>query len=358
MAAKVNNLSDVGIELGVSPVSEGRRSLPTLLRQGMRRRILILGGGRLTKDLCEALNSKRHQFTEVVGILDCDSRQVGQCISGHKIIGTYDLVREIANQYNVGLIAICVEDRRATLPMELLLDLKITGREIVDGHQLYEAEASRLSIDHLKPSALIFTEGFRTRWLTMLNKRALDSCVSMAAMIVLLPLCFILAVLIKLDSAGPVFYRQTRIGFRGQPFMIWKFRSMQEDAEASGPCWASARDPRISRVGYWLRKWRLDEIPQLFNVLKGEMSLIGPRPERPMFVEELRTLIPYYDIRHTVRPGISGWAQTRFRYGCSREDAHIKLQYDLYYVKHCSLLLDFKIMISTIRVVLLGEGAR
>src|SRR5688572_10034883 len=144
MAANVNNLSDVEIELGVSPVSEGRRSLPTLLRQGMRRRILILGGGRLTKDLCEALNSKRHQFTEVVGILDCDSRQVGQCISGHKIIGTYDLVREIANQYNVGLIAICVEDRRATLPMELLLDLKITGREIVDGHQLYEAEASRL----------------------------------------------------------------------------------------------------------------------------------------------------------------------------------------------------------------------
>ncbi len=254
MAANVNNLSDVGIALGVSPVSEGRRPIPTLLGQGMRRRILILGGGRLTKDLCEVLNGKWPQFTEVVGILDCDSRQVGQCIAGHKIIGTYDLVSEIANQYNVGIIAICVEDRRATLPMELLLDLKMKGREIVDGDRLYEEQAGRLSIDHLKPSALIFSQGFRNRWLTMLNKRALDICVSMAGMIVFLPLLFILAVLIKLDSAGPAFYRQTRIGLRGRPFTIWKFRSMQEDAEASGPCWASAQDPRISRVGYWLRK--------------------------------------------------------------------------------------------------------
>lgn len=145
-------------------------------------------GGQLTKDLCEVLNGKWPQFTEVMGILDCDSRQVGQCIAGHKIIGTYDLVGEIANQYNVGIIAICVEDRRATLPMGLLLDLKMTGREIVDGHHLYEEQAGRLSIDHLKPSALIFSQGFRNRWLTMLNKRALDVCVSMAAMIVLLPL--------------------------------------------------------------------------------------------------------------------------------------------------------------------------
>ena len=358
MVPNVNKTSEVRSELGVSLVSEGHWPIPALPRQGIRRRILILGGGRLTKDLCEVLTGKWPQFTEVVGILDCDSSQVGQCVAGHQIIGTYDLVSEIADQYNVGTIVICVEDRRATLPMQSLLDLKMTGREIVDGHHLYEEQASRLSIDHLKPSALIFTEGFRNRWLTMLNKRALDICVSMAAMVVLLPLFFILAVLIKLDSVGPVFYQQTRIGLRGHPFMIWKFRSMQEDAEASGACWASAQDPRITRVGYWLRKWRLDEIPQLINVLKGEMSLIGPRPERPMFVEELRTLIPYYDIRHTFRPGISGWAQTRFRYGCSREDAHIKLQYDLYYVKHLSLLLDFKIMISTIRVVLLGEGAR
>jgi lipopolysaccharide/colanic/teichoic acid biosynthesis glycosyltransferase len=167
-----------------------------------------------------------------------------------------------------------------------------------------------------------------------------------------------IGILIKLDSPGPVFYQQVRVGLRARPYMIWKFRSMFTDAENAGARWASEKDPRVSRVGWYLRKWRLDEIPQLINVIRGEMSLVGPRPERPVFVQELRGVIPFYDIRHAVRPGITGWAQTQFRYGASAEDSHVKLQYDLYYVKYLSISLDFRIFIETIRVILCGEGAR
>jgi exopolysaccharide biosynthesis polyprenyl glycosylphosphotransferase len=181
--------------------------------------------------------------------------------------------------------------------------------------------------------------------------------ISIVGLVALAPLFVFIAALIRLDSPGSVFYRQVRVGLRGQPYMIWKFRSMRQDAEKSGPRWAQANDPRISRVGWWLRKTRIDEFPQLVNVLRGEMSLVGPRPERPVFVQDLRTAIPYYDLRHTVRPGVTGWAQVKFRYGASQEDSHTKLQYDLYYVKNLSFLLDLKILAHTIRVMMLGEGA-
>jgi len=180
----------------------------------------------------------------------------------------------------------------------------------------------------------------------------------MLGIVLLFPLCLLIGILIKVDSSGEVFYRQMRVGLRGQAFMIWKFRSMCHDAEKSGPRWAEMHDPRVSRVGCVLRTLRLDELPQLYNVLKGEMSLVGPRPERPVFVEELRKTIPYYDIRHTVRPGVTGWAQTKFRYGSSTQDSHTKLQYDLYYVKNVTFGLDVRILIETARVVILGEGAR
>jgi lipopolysaccharide/colanic/teichoic acid biosynthesis glycosyltransferase len=168
----------------------------------------------------------------------------------------------------------------------------------------------------------------------------------------------VIGILIKLDSPGPVLYRQIRVGLGAKPYMIWKFRSMFTDAEKEGARWASDKDPRISRLGLYLRKWRLDEIPQLINVMKGDMSLVGPRPERPVFVQELRSVIPYYDLRHAVRPGITGWAQTQFRYGASIEDSHVKLQYDLYYVKYLSIKLDLRIFLETVRVILRGAGAR
>ena len=255
-------------------------------------------------------------------------------------------------------MAVCLEDRRAVLPVQTLLDMKAMGRDVVDGHYLYEEESGRLSIDHLKPSALIFSTGFRRRLVTMLLKRCLDVLVAIVGIVALVPLVVLLSILIKLDSSGPVFYRQMRVGLRGRPYMIWKFRSMRQDAEQSGARWATSEDPRVSRVGRWIRKWRLDELPQLINVMRGEMSLVGPRPERPVFVQELRNTIPYYDLRHTVRPGITGWAQTRFRYGASKEDSHVKLQYDLFYVKNLSLALDLRIVVHTVKVMLMGEGAR
>ncbi len=332
--------------------------MPRIGLARLKKRVLILGSGQMATDLCRVLLAKRTSFVEVVGFLDRSANGNGQYPGRLRIIGTYDRLFEIVERYQVQTVAVCVEDRRSSLPVQTLLDFKAMGIEVVDGHHLYEEESGRLSIDLLRPSALIFSTGFRRRALVMTIKRFIDILASVTGLLVLAPLFSLVGLLIKLDSPGPVFYRQMRVGLRGQPYMIWKFRSMLKDAEKNGPRWAEAGDPRISRVGRWLRKLRIDELPQLINVLKGEMSLVGPRPERPVFVQELRTAIPYYDIRHTVRPGITGWAQTQFRYGASAEDAHVKLQYDLYYVKNMSLALDFRILIDTARVVLFGEGAR
>ncbi len=297
-------------------------------------------------------------MTEIVGFVDKEPGRVGQRLGQQPIIGTYDRLFEIIESHDVDTVAVCLEDRRAVLPVHTLLDFKAMGIDVIDGHRLYEEEAGRLSIDMLRPSALIFSTGFRRRWITMALKRLLDIVISILGLVTLAPVMAAVALMIKLDSPGPILYRQKRVGLQGHVYTMWKFRSMSQDAEKDGPRWATTNDPRISRVGRWLRKLRIDELPQLINVLKGEMSLVGPRPERPIFVQELRSIIPYYDLRHTVRPGITGWAQTRFRYGASVEDAHTKLQYDLYYVKNLSLWLDFLVLVQTLRVMLRGEGAR
>jgi len=325
---------------------------PSFFR-GLKRRVLIVGTGSLAMELSKAFASNRRAVV-VVGFLDRELSRHSEV----KVLGTYENLREIVERHQVGMIAICVEDRREVLPVQALLVCKTVGIEVIDGHQMYEEELGRLSIDQLRPSALIFSTGFKRRAFTTTLKRGMDVLIAMLGIALVFPVCVLIALLIKLDSPGAVFYRQMRVGLRGQPFMIWKFRSMYQDAEKSGPRWAEKHDPRVSRVGRVLRKLRLDELPQLYNVLKGEMSLVGPRPERPVFVEELRKTIPYYDIRHTVRPGVTGWAQTKFRYGSSTQDSHTKLQYDLYYVKNVTFGLDVRILIETARVVILGEGAR
>jgi len=264
----------------------------------------------------------------------------------------------VVERDRVDTIAVCLEDRRAVLPVQTLLELKGLGVDIWDGHHLYEEESGRLPIDDLKPSSIIFSREFRRGIVVRTVKRTFDLSVSLLGLAIAFPLFAVIGMLIKLDSPGPVFYRQVRVGLRAQPYMIWKFRSMFIDAEKGGARWTSEKDPRVSRFGRYLRKWRLDEIPQLINVVKGEMSLVGPRPERPVFVQELRSIIPFYDLRHAVRPGITGWAQTQFRYGASAEDSHVKLQYDLYYVKYLSIRLDMRILLETVRVILRGEGAR
>ena len=329
-----------------------------VLLPGLTRRLLILGNGQLASQLHAVLKAKRATRMQVIGYVDRERTATSQWLGAELFLGPINQLFEIVEQHHVHIIAVCLEDRRAILPVQMLLDFKAMGMEVVDGHHLYEEEAGRLSIDSLRPSALVFSTGFKRRALTTLAKRVLDFVGAAVSLVLLSPLFLLIGLLVKLDSAGPAFYCQMRVGLRGHPYMIWKFRSMVKDAENSGPRWAQAHDPRVSRVGWWLRKTRLDEVPQFINVLKGEMSLVGPRPERPVFVQELRAQIPYYDIRHTVRPGITGWAQTQFRYGASAEDSHTKLQYDLYYVKNVTFALDARILLETIRVVLLGEGAR
>jgi len=325
---------------------------------GSRRRILILGVGSLAQGLAQVLLFRSKIFTDLVGLIAQDNAQVGDELVGTKIVGTMNQLLSVVERDHVDTIAVCLEDRRAVLPVQALLELKGMGIDIWDGHHLYEEESGRLPIDDFKPSAIIFSREFRQGVVIRTIKRSMDLSISLLGLVVALPLMVVTGILIKLDSPGPVFYQQVRVGLRARPYMIWKFRSMFTDAEKGGARWTSELDPRISRVGWYLRKWRLDEIPQLINVIRGEMSLVGPRPERPVFVQELRGIIPFYDLRHTVRPGITGWAQTQFRYGASTEDSHVKLQYDLYYVKYLSIQLDFRIFLETIRVILRGEGAR
>jgi len=323
-----------------------------------RKRVLILGENELMGDLIRVLISKRRHWYDVVGVLAKDVTRVGESIQGRPILGTINELFETVERFRVQTIAICVTDRRGSMPLETLLDLKSLGLEVIDGHQLYESECGRLSIDELKPSALIFSSGFQRRPFMLLLKRLEDVIGASLGLVVLAPLMVLVGLLIKLDSPGPAFYKQTRIGLRGCPYVLWKFRSMRQDSEGETAKWAQLGDDRVTRVGRWIRLLRIDELPQFFNVLKGEMSLVGPRPERPLFVQKLRQQIPYYDLRHTIRPGLTGWAQIRFNYAASVEDSHMKLQYDLYYVKHLSVWFDLSILFRTIRVVLLGSGAR
>ena len=320
--------------------------------------MLILGGGKLAQEIYRVVLSECLDRMEIVGAFPEANERVDGYPAIPGLIGTHEQLRRIVEEQRVNTIVVCLQDRRAVLPVEQLLNLKAMGIDVLDGHQLFEEVSGRLSVEALRPSALIFTSGFKQSMLSHTAKQVVDILVSAGGLLALFPLYLFVAFLIKIDSPGPVIYRQFRVGLRGRAFQIWKFRSMRHDAEATGPQWSQINDPRVTRVGKWLRKTRIDELPQLINVLRGQMSLVGPRPERPMFVQELRQIIPYYDLRHTVRPGITGWAQIKFRYGASAEDAHMKLQYDLYYVKRLSFALDMRILVQTVRVVLLGEGAR
>ena len=241
--------------------------------------------------------------------------------------------------------------------MNDLLDCRLAGVRVLDLSSYFETALGQVRLDYLRASCLIFDEGFRHGMLRSTAKRATDICASVLLLVLCAPLMLVAALLIVLESGFPVLYRQERVGQAGKVFRIIKFRSMRVDAEGDGtPRWAASDDARVTRVGKIIRKLRIDELPQLVNVLKGEMSLVGPRPERPYFVEQLQRAIPFYAARHGVKPGITGWAQVRFRYGASIDDAGKKLQYDLYYVKNHSLLLDFIVLVETIGIVLLGKG--
>jgi sugar transferase (PEP-CTERM system associated) len=259
----------------------------------------------------------------------------------------------------INRIVVAMEERRGKLPVDLLLSLKNRGVQVQDGNDVYESITGKVPIESIRLSFLLFSPGYYASRLFLIYKRLASLVTSIIGLLLSLPLLPFVVLAIKLSSPGQVLYRQSRVGRNGVVFRCYKFRTMRSDAEAdSGPTWAKDDDPRITPVGKFLRKTRMDEIPQLFNVLKGDMSLVGPRPERPEFVAALNQKIPYYHLRHSIRPGITGWAQTLYKYGSSVEDAKEKLRYDLYYIKNMSAGLDLLIILSTIKIILLGRGAK
>jgi sugar transferase (PEP-CTERM system associated) len=268
----------------------------------------------------------------------------------------------LCDQLTVDEIVIALEDRRLSLPVDELLTCRLAGIQVTDYVSFMERETGRIVLEALNPSWMIFGEGFRRGTLRTVMSRLLDILASLLILTLTLPLIGLVAAAIWLEDGrkgGGVLYRQVRIGQHGQPFTLYKFRSMRANAEVAGKAqWAQRNDPRVTHLGGFLRKARIDELPQLFNVLRGDMSLVGPRPERPQFVAQLTQSIPYYSHRHAVKPGIAGWAQLCYPYGASEADARQKLQYDLYYVKNNSFLLDLAILLQTAEVVLMGKGAR
>lgn len=276
-----------------------------------------------------------------------------------QIIGSYSMIHEVANEGKVDRIIVALEERRGNLPTDELLKCKMAGISIEEGIAFYERLTGKLLIERTYPSFLIFSNGFRKSSIDSVVKSALDYSLSFICLVILLPIMALIALATKIDSSGPVFYRQERVGRNGEAFMLLKFRSMKEGAEKeTGPIWAQENDERMTRVGKIIRKLRLDEIPQMINVLKGEMSFVGPRPERAHFVKYLKDEIPFYEKRLSVKPGITGWAQIEYPYGASNKDALEKLKYDLYYIKNMSLLFDLVIIFRTVKSVFLRGGAR
>ncbi len=323
-------------------------------------RLLLVGTGVAATELAVELIDQREELgVDIVGFVDTDESQLGRESSNPGIIGTIDDIPTIVRDRQVDRVVVSLADARGKLPMERLLEMKLAGVQFDHLATVYEEYTGKIAVENLRPSWLIFSEGFRKSPAASATKRGVDIAAAVVGLIVAAPLFLICAALVKLTSAGPVLYHQVRVGQHGRNFRVHKFRSMRQDAEAvTGAVWAKAgNDPRVTFVGRILRRTRLDELPQLWNVLVGNMSLVGPRPERPEFVKDLTTQIPFYGQRHVVKPGVTGWAQVRYTYGASVEDAMEKLQYDLFYVKNLSLPLDLYIILETIKTVLMRRGS-
>jgi sugar transferase (PEP-CTERM system associated) len=329
-------------------------------RESLRETVLIVGTGQSAQRVARDTLRLAPLDYQIVGFLSEQLSEVGRSLVNPSVVGTLgDLDRLVAERH-VSRVVIALEDFRGRLPVADLLHCRLRGVKVEEVTTFQERLTGKILIQDLRPSWFVFSEGFSRPRVFRRAKRSAEFAVAAVAFVLSLPLLALVALLVKLDGPGPVFYRQERVGERGKAFRLFKVRTMRTDAETeTGPVWSQrGHDPRVTRLGRILRKLRLDEIPQLWNVLRGEMSFVGPRPERPHFVEQLRSVIPYYDERHTVKPGITGWAQVKFGYGSNLEDAEEKLQYDLYYIKHMSLLLDLRIMFATLKVMALGRGAR
>ena len=322
-------------------------------------RILIVGSGNLAVEVARQVLNRPDAGYRIVGFVGTDSELLGKSLINPRVIGLTDDLESIVKTEGIDRIVVAMGERRGQLPTDRLLKLGLGGDvSIEEGATFYERVTGRVSLEMIRPSWLIFTGRGRQAKLAAVTRNAVHRFVALIALVFSLPIVLLTAILIKLDSRGPVFYKQERVGENGRSFVLTKFRSMRVDAETDGPVWASKRDERTTRVGRIIRKIRVDEIPQFWNILRGEMSFVGPRPERPHFVAQLAREIPYYEQRHLIAPGLTGWAQIKYPYGASIEDSRQKLQYDLFYIKNHSLLLDAIIMFETIKIILFGRGGQ
>lgn len=320
------------------------------------RRVLVLGTGPLARQIGGLIIGGNQNYA-LSGYVDCSSENVD--FPPASIPAAAEPLYERVRSSRAHKIVISLSERRGIFPLQEVLTCKFSGIEVVDAPSFYEQMTGKLLLENITPSWFIFSQGFKVTFVLRIMKRVIDIVCSLLILLVFLPLLPFIVLMIKLDSPGPVLFRQERVGAREKNFAIYKFRTMRADAEkGTGAVWASKDDPRITRIGAFLRKTRIDEIPQLFNVLGGAMSLVGPRPERPEFVEKLKEVIPYYSSRHFVKPGVTGWAQVCYPYGASVEDAIEKLRYDLYYIKNLTLVFDLMIILETIKVVLFRRGGR
>jgi sugar transferase (PEP-CTERM system associated) len=321
-------------------------------------RILIVGTDSTAQTVARQVLAQQDFPYHIIGFIDHDRTRIGESVVNPRVVGTPADIEHLVTTQAVDRIIVGMTDRRGKLPIRELLRAKLQGVRVEDVNTMSERLTGKLLVEDLRPSWLIFSDDFRASRLTRQTKRSFDVLFALLGLIVAAPFMLLISLAIWLESGLPVFYGQERVGEHGRIFTLYKLRSMRQDAERGTPIWAQAEDDRVTRVGRFIRMTRLDELPQLWNVLRGDMSFVGPRPERPFFVAQLAEQIPFYEQRHAVKPGITGWAQIKYRYGASFEDAFEKLRYDLYYVKHLSLAFDLTIVFDTVKVVLFAKGAR
>jgi sugar transferase (PEP-CTERM system associated) len=321
-------------------------------------RILIVGTDPTARTVARQVLAQQDFPYRIVGFIDHDPRRVGESVVNPRVVGTPADIDRLVTTEAIDRIIVGMADRRGRLPVRELLRAKLRGVRVEDVNAMSERLTGKLLVEDLRPSWLIFSDDFRASRLTRQVKRSVDLVFAVAGFVVATPLMLLTGVAIWLESGWPVLYGQERVGENGRVFTLYKLRSMRQDAERGTPIWAQAADDRVTRVGRFIRRTRLDELPQLWNVLRGDMSFVGPRPERPFFVAQLAEQIPFYEQRHAVKPGLTGWAQVKYRYGASVEDSVEKLRYDLYYIKHLSLAFDLTILFDTVKVVLFAKGAR
>lgn len=322
--------------------------------------ILILGSRQLGRTVAQELRERSDLNFNLRGFVNgADEGDWPGEVDGVQVLGKADRLEQIVETERISRIVVALEERRGGLPTRELVSLRVRGIRIEDAHTIMSSLTGRVWLETVRPSWFVFSEGFHRSRFNSILKWLMDMVLAVIMLILVAPIMIVVAILIRIDSKGPIIYRQSRVGLRGYVFEVLKFRSMRADAEAAtGARWAQKHDTRITRVGKYLRKYRLDELPQLINVLKGQMSFVGPRPERPYFVEQLRKEISYYDERHSVRPGITGWAQVQYSYSDNVEGARRKLEYDLFYIKNLSIFFDCAILFKTVQVVFSGEGSR